>query len=123
VSIKSFLRNLFPPELDLEGRVEQSMPRYREHSTQELKDLLRSCDYLALPGEAPDRPGMTDNPTVQRLLTADDAAAFHALADDWGAVLNALRAAEHDSGFTGRPLLMDYDLHLSCIVRALAERA
>jgi hypothetical protein len=122
MSIKGFFRTLLPTDMSFDKQVEQALPRYRKQRSEALVEHLRSCDYLHLDAATPGEPGMESSPAVQRLLQATDGGDFQALERDWSEVLNALRRAEHAAGYTGRPLLVDYDIHLSCIVRVLAER-
>ncbi len=122
MSLLAFIKKLASTDFDFERRVQREQRRYRGKSTEELAELLRTCDYLNLPGTEPGLPGMADCPSAQRLLDATRSGAYQPLIEDWNTILNDLVAAERACGYRGRPLLIDYDLHLTCIVRVLAER-
>jgi hypothetical protein len=123
MSLRSLLKRLLPPELDFEAQVQDALPRYEARSRVDLLEQLRGCSYLHMAGRKPGSPDMEASEVVQRLLGANTPEHFQALVDDWKSVLNALRQAEFATGHRGRPMLLDYDLHLTCIVRVLAQRA
>ncbi len=123
MSIKSFVKSLLPRELDFEAQVQDDLPRWEAMGTAELREQLHDCWYLHMERQGEGRIDMDETEVAQRLLAATTPEHYQALVDDWSAVLTALRQAEHETGYRGRPMLLDYDLFLTCVVRVLATRA
>lgn len=103
-------------------QVESAMPPYRELDTAGLVKQAIECEYFDLQG--PDIPDvrLRDFPPATVLLYYLHHGDYAGAARFWPQALNALAPAERKLGLTGRPLLVDYDIHLTCIIKALAER-
>ena len=122
MSIRKFLHNLWPSPSSFDDKVARVLPEYRVLSNDVLLSHLRRCEYLTLPAAEPGKPSMNETGAVRALLGSVQAGAFRQLLIRWPEVLNELRDAERACGYTGRPLLIDCDIPLTCIVRVLAER-
>lgn len=119
----SALYKLFSPKpASFQERIDESLPRYRDQPSEDLVRQLHDSDYLSMGGAEPEGPSMADTPVVRRLFALVEAGDWVGLAADWHDTLTALVQAERSIGLTGRPMLIDADIQLTCIVQVMAER-
>lgn len=122
MSIWRFLKSLWHSTLSFDDEVANFLPEYRALHNDVLLEQLRTCDYFSLPAAEPGKPNMNEMNAVQALLGSVESGEFRELVNQWPETLGGLRDAERACGYTGRPLLMDCNIHLTCIVRVLADR-
>lgn len=119
----SWLQKLFRsrPEDD-EGIGRRLRRELASESEAQLVARLLECDYFDLESASTGR-SLRDHPKVAAFLERVRAGDYRALADEMNRHFTDFVAAERETGFTGRPYLIDYDRYMAALVRELARRS
>ena len=103
------------------AREEQRLGRERRRAMleEEILQQLTSCEYfdLSVGGRS-----LRSTPVVRDFLRRLEGGAARELLEELGAIMTQFVEAERSIGYTGRPMLIDYDKYIHELLEELASR-
>lgn len=121
----NWLRTVFRsrPRPENEAGISQRLlHELTSESEEQLVARLLECEYFDLVSESTGRR-LRNHPKVTAFLERVRTGDYRALADGMGRYFTEFVEAERETGFTGRPHLIDSDRYMAAVVRELARRS